>query len=68
MLLISPISWSHHWVWLALIIPVFAWRWLTIYKQQRALITVIGVWAALILTNPPKWWFGDDIDTNTLAI
>lgn len=30
MLLISPVSWSHHWVWLALVIPVFtyrAWTW-----------------------------------------
>ncbi|HET8879780.1 MAG TPA: hypothetical protein VFN00_10025, partial [Arthrobacter sp.] len=25
MLLISPISWSHHWVWVAMVFPAFAW-------------------------------------------
>lgn len=25
MLLISPISWSHHWVWMAAVLPAFAW-------------------------------------------
>ncbi|MCX6499084.1 MAG: glycosyltransferase 87 family protein [Arthrobacter sp.] len=25
MLLISPISWSHHWVWVAVVLPAFAW-------------------------------------------
>ncbi|WPF67055.1 glycosyltransferase family 87 protein [Corynebacterium sp. 22KM0430] len=26
MLLISPVSWSHHWVWLAMILPVATWH------------------------------------------
>ena len=25
MLLISPVSWSHHWVWVAAVLPAFAW-------------------------------------------
>jgi alpha-1,2-mannosyltransferase len=25
MLLISPVSWSHHWVWMAAVLPAFAW-------------------------------------------
>ncbi|CAH0147581.1 Polyprenol-phosphate-mannose-dependent alpha-(1-2)-phosphatidylinositol mannoside mannosyltransferase [Arthrobacter sp. Bi26] len=25
MLLISPVSWSHHWVWVAAVFPAFAW-------------------------------------------
>ena len=25
MLLISPVSWSHHWVWMAVVLPAFAW-------------------------------------------
>jgi alpha-1,2-mannosyltransferase len=25
MLLISPVSWSHHWVWVAAVLPSFAW-------------------------------------------
>ena len=25
MLLVSPVSWSHHWVWVAAVLPAFAW-------------------------------------------
>jgi alpha-1,2-mannosyltransferase len=25
MLLVSPVSWSHHWVWVAAVFPAFAW-------------------------------------------
>lgn len=63
MLLISPVSWSHHWVWLALIIPVLIYRacetrtWLS-----GGLMAVLVAWAAMLLTVPPKWWFGDQID------
>ncbi|MDY6050061.1 MAG: glycosyltransferase 87 family protein [Corynebacterium sp.] len=60
MLLISPISWSHHWVWLALALPIFAWR---AYDQHdRIVLAITGIWALLVLTTPPKWWFGDSID------
>ncbi|MHA2788774.1 glycosyltransferase family 87 protein [Corynebacterium sp. S7] len=68
MLLISPVSWSHHWVWLALILPVTAWRLATVYKQNTALTVVTALWAVLVLTNPPKWWFGDAIQVFELAI
>lgn len=66
MLLISPISWSHHWVWVAFIIPVFAWRWYTNFGRPVALGIVLGVWTVLMVTNPPKWWFGDAIDLYSL--
>lgn len=62
MLLISPVSWSHHWVWLALIIPVFAWRSTTIFGYRGFLGGLLVVWSLLIFTVPPKWWFGDAID------
>lgn len=68
MLLISPVSWSHHWVWIALILPVATWRLLTILKGNTALAAVTALWAALVLTIPPKWWFGDDIAKFELAI
>ncbi|WP_018295736.1 glycosyltransferase 87 family protein [Corynebacterium lubricantis] len=68
MLLISPVSWSHHWVWLALILPVTAWRLATVLKQNTALTVVTALWAVLVLTNPPKWWFGDAIQVFELAI
>lgn len=68
MLLISPVSWSHHWIWLALIIPVFAWRASTIYRAPGVLGAILVLWTALILTNPPKWWFGDSIDIWSLNL
>lgn len=71
MLLISPVSWSHHWVWLGLLLPVLAWRVLSHYPAGAArnfLAGVAALWALLVVTDPPKWWFGDGIDVFALAI
>ncbi|MGD7002346.1 glycosyltransferase family 87 protein [Corynebacterium halotolerans] len=71
MLLISPVSWSHHWVWLGILLPVMAWRLLARAPRGGARIflgTVLGVWAVLVVTVPPKWWFGDGVDVFTLAV
>ena len=68
-LLISPVSWSHHWVWLTLIIPVFAyraWSWLSTGWAARNLLAVLIAWAALLLTVPPKWWWGDQVDVHAM--
>ncbi len=67
MLLISPISWSHHWVWLVLILPVLGWRALTVLNHGWFLGSVVAVWAVLLVTNPPKWWYGDAIDVFALS-
>lgn len=67
MLLISPVSWSHHWVWLALVVPVVAWRCATVLRRPAALSAVTAVWAVLVLTVPPKWWFGDSIPVHELG-
>lgn len=69
MLLISPVSWSHHWVWLALIIPVLfyrAWTWRHHTWIAGSLLAVLTAWTAMLVTTPPKWWFGDQIDVFTL--
>lgn len=71
MLLISPVSWSHHWVWLAILLPVVAWRLIAVYPAGGArnfLAGVSALWAVLVLTEPPKWWFGDGVDVFTLAV
>lgn len=71
MLLISPVSWSHHWVWLALIVPVFsyrAWMWRHNGLAPKALLAVMIIWLAFLLSTPPKWWFGDAIDVFGLNI
>lgn len=65
MLLISPISWSHHWVWLAVILPTVAYVGLTAASRWTASLVTCGLWALLVLTLPPKWWFGDGVVTDT---
>ncbi|QNE89441.1 DUF2029 domain-containing protein [Corynebacterium incognita] len=68
MLLISPVSWSHHWVWLAFILPVFlyrAWQLRTTSWFGGIYTAVVALWSVLVLTVPPKWWFGDHIDVYT---
>ncbi len=68
MLLISPVSWSHHWVWMALLLPVALWRWVSVLGMPTFLGAVLSVWGLLMLTNPPKWWFGDGVDVHTLSV
>lgn len=67
MLLISPISWSHHWVWLTLILPVSAHHIVRHRSHHIPLAVVTVVWLLCVLTNPPKWWFGDGIDAVALG-
>ena len=69
LLLISPVSWSHHWVWLTLIIPVFVFRartWLPSGWAAGSLLTVLIAWGAMLLTVPPKWWWGDQVDVHAM--
>ncbi len=68
MLLISPISWSHHWVWVALLLPVALWRWAAVLGRPTFLGVVLMVWGLVMLTDPPKWWFGDGVDVYALSI
>ncbi|MDP9850895.1 glycosyltransferase family 87 protein [Corynebacterium lowii] len=68
MLLISPVSWSHHWVWLTLILPVTAWHLFASPLQRRWFLGAIaGTWALMLASNPPKWWFGDGISYTELS-
>jgi alpha-1,2-mannosyltransferase len=57
MLLISPVSWSHHWVWMAVVLPAFAW---TIketparYKSQRLVMGAVLAVSTLVFFYSPK--------------
>jgi alpha-1,2-mannosyltransferase len=53
-LLVSPVSWSHHWVWAA---PIMITAALAAYraKDRRALALAAGG-LALFLASP-QWWF-----------
>lgn len=67
MLLISPVSWSHHWVWVALILPVAWWRCATWLRWPPLLTAVTALFTVVTLGTPPKWWFGDQIAVHELS-
>ncbi|MGN7250599.1 MULTISPECIES: glycosyltransferase 87 family protein [unclassified Arthrobacter] len=56
MLLISPVSWSHHWVWMAAVLPAFAWTLRETpqrYRLQRAVMgAVLGMSTVVFLFSP----------------
>lgn len=65
MLLISPVSWSHHWVWIAFAIPVLLYRaitWRHLNWASGILISILSLWALLVVTMPPKWYWADGIN------
>ena len=57
MLLISPVSWSHHWVWVAAVLPAFAWTLRETperYRRLRAAITAVLLLSVLVFFFSPK--------------
>jgi alpha-1,2-mannosyltransferase len=55
---VSPLSWSHHWVWIApilLIAGVTAWR-----ARTRLAIAATAAGALLFLLSPHWWWGSRD--------
>ena len=53
-LLISPISWSHHWVWclpVLMSVAVAAWRW------RSTALGVAGAAGFLVFVLAMQWWF-----------
>jgi alpha-1,2-mannosyltransferase len=56
-LLVSPISWNHHWVWLMLIPPLLAARRGDVARPVQALLW--GLVALAVLA--PYWWFSHGV-------
>ena len=57
MLLISPVSWSHHWVWMAVVLPAFAWSIKETprrYKAQRVVMGAVLAVSTLVFFYSPK--------------
>ena len=53
-LLISPISWSHHWVWclpVLMTVAAAAWRW------RSTALGVAGAAGFLVFVLAMQWWF-----------
>ncbi|HJV98153.1 MAG TPA: glycosyltransferase 87 family protein [Arthrobacter sp.] len=51
MLLISPVSWSHHWVWIAAVLPAFAWTLRETPERCRRLRTAMTavLWLSVLV-------------------
>ncbi|MCS4534831.1 glycosyltransferase family 87 protein [Corynebacterium sp. HS2168-gen11] len=56
MLLISPISWSHHWVWWPIWLAVLFYYSRALHNQ--AMVITGEIMTFLMLTVPPHWWLG----------
>jgi len=46
-LLVSPISWSHHWIW---VLPLLVWGLFGPRSDERPVQVVVAVWAAACFT------------------
>jgi len=53
-LLISPISWSHHWVWGE---PAMLLLALHSYRRRRRGGLVVAVFGLVVFAAAPQWWF-----------
>lgn len=57
MLLISPVSWSHHWVWMAVVLPAFAWTLKETpgrYRAQRLVMGAVLAVSTVVFFFSPK--------------
>jgi alpha-1,2-mannosyltransferase len=53
-LLISPISWSHHWVWVVVVLP----GWIVLGRRTgRRLPLVLGYGGLALFLAAPQWWW-----------
>jgi len=53
-LLISPISWTHHWVWAVVIL--LGWMELARRTRQRRAVVVTGAGLVVFVAAPQWWW------------
>ena len=43
-----------------------AWSWLSTGWAARSLVAVLIAWSGLLLTVPPKWWWGDQVNVHAM--
>ena len=69
-MLISPISWSHHWVWIWVVVPVLVAMTIAALRTRHRVTAACGtilsvLWAVAAFTNA-VWWlpFRDGVEFN----
>jgi alpha-1,2-mannosyltransferase len=55
-LLVSPVSWSHHWVWAA---PVLLTAALAAYRARDRRALALSAGGLVLFLGSPQWWFPD---------
>ncbi|MEQ0560179.1 glycosyltransferase 87 family protein [Amycolatopsis sp. NEAU-NG30] len=53
-LLVSPISWTHHWVWA--VVVLLGWAGLARRTRRRGFAVLAGAGAVLFVAGPQWWW------------
>ncbi|NBH11491.1 hypothetical protein GTY80_50665, partial [Amycolatopsis sp. SID8362] len=53
-LLVSPISWTHHWVWA--VVVLLGWAELARRTRRRGFALLTGVGVVLFVAGPQWWW------------
>ncbi|WP_244170327.1 glycosyltransferase 87 family protein [Amycolatopsis tolypomycina] len=53
-LLVSPISWTHHWVWA--VVVLLGWAELARRTRRRGVAVLAGTGAVLFVAGPQWWW------------
>ncbi|MGW3958870.1 glycosyltransferase 87 family protein [Amycolatopsis sp. NPDC005003] len=53
-LLVSPISWTHHWVWA--VVVLLGWAELARRTRRRGFAMLAGTGAVLFVAGPQWWW------------
>ena len=62
-LLISPISWTHHWIWILLIPPMLVGP----RRHETTLVIRIMLWALVaLMVVGPYWWFSTGVPADVL--
>jgi len=65
-LLVSPISWNHHWVW-ALPAGIALWRRAAVTRRMGAIVGAAG-WTAVFALASMSWWAFDGQDNYHLGV
>jgi alpha-1,2-mannosyltransferase len=65
-LLVSPISWTHHWVWA--VVVLLGWAELARRTRRRGFAVFAGLGAVLFVAGPQWWWPRGELAENRWSL